>query len=146
MYSLVHFKFLCKLLKSLNSIACPLRKKFKIIARLFALDYTAVAVKGKVNPVKPVNHTSLVAVVTPTDRPRSVLNRRVIELFCGVVCVVTLPFWNFCWCRGFCHRTESDLFPFSLLNFTKYQIYIQCNYVSLILSVKCPIKYSCKIK
>ena len=34
------------------------------------------------------------------------------ELFCGVVCVVTLPFWDFCWCRGFCHRTESDLFLF----------------------------------
>ena len=28
---------------------------------------------------------------------------------------VTLPFWHFCWCRGFCHRTESDLFLFLLL-------------------------------
>ena len=64
---------------------------------------------------KPVNHTSWVAVVTPTDRPKSVRNRCVIELFCGVVCVVTLPFWHFCWCRGFCHRTESDLFLFLLL-------------------------------
>ena len=63
---------------------------------------------------KPVNHTSWVAVVTPTDRPKSVRNRCVIELFCGVVCVVTLPFWHFCWCRGFCHRTESDLFLFLL--------------------------------
>ena len=34
---------------------------------------------------KPVNHTSWVAVVTPTDRPKSVRNRCVIELFCGVV-------------------------------------------------------------
>ena len=41
---------------------------------------------------KPVNHTSWVAIVTPTDRPKSVRNRCVIELFCGVVCVVTLPF------------------------------------------------------
>ena len=41
---------------------------------------------------KPVNHTSLVAVVTPTDRPNSVRNRGVIELFWGVVCFVTLPF------------------------------------------------------
>ena len=49
---------------------------------------------------KPVNHTSLVAVVSPTDRPKSVRNRCVIELFCGVVCVVILPFWHFCWCRG----------------------------------------------
>ena len=41
---------------------------------------------------EPVNHTSWVALVTPTDRPKSVRNRCLIELFCGVVCVVTLPF------------------------------------------------------
>ena len=58
---------------------------------------------------KPVNNTSWVAVVTPTYRPKSVRNRCLIELFCDVVCVVTLPFWHFCWCRGFCHRTGSDL-------------------------------------
>ena len=63
---------------------------------------------------KPVNHTSWVAVVTRTDRPKSVRNRCVIELFCDVVYVVILPFWQFCWCRGFCHRTESDLFLFHL--------------------------------
>ena len=43
---------------------------------------------------KPVNHTSWVAVVTPTDRPKSVCNRCLIELFCGVVCVVTLPLFD----------------------------------------------------
>ena len=63
-------------------------------------------------PVNQVNHTSWVAVVTPTDRSKSVCNRCLIELFCGVVCVVTLPFWHFCWCRGFCHRTGSDLLLF----------------------------------
>ena len=61
---------------------------------------------------KPVNHTSWVAVVTPTDRPKSVRNRCLIELFCCVVCVVALPFWHFCLCRGFCHRTGSDLLLF----------------------------------
>ena len=61
---------------------------------------------------KPVNHTRWVAVVTPTDRPKSVRNCCLIEFFCGVVCVVTLPFWHFCWCRGFCHRTGSDLLFF----------------------------------
>ena len=65
-------------------------------------------------PVNQVNHTSWVVVVTPTDRPKSVRNCCLIELFCGVVCVVTLPFWHFCWCRGFCHRTGSDLFLFVL--------------------------------
>ena len=59
---------------------------------ILALDYIAVAVSGNVGPVKPVNHTSWVALVTPTDRPKSVRNRCLIELFCGVVCVVTLPF------------------------------------------------------
>ena len=54
-------------------------------------DYTAVAGSEKVGP-KPVNRTSWVAEVTPTDRPNSVRNRCVIEHFCGSVCVVTLPF------------------------------------------------------
>ena len=47
---------------------------------------------GKVGHVNQVNHTSWMAVVTPTDRPKSVRNRCVIELFCDLVCVVTLPF------------------------------------------------------
>ena len=78
---------------------------------------------------KPVNHTSWVALVTPTDRPKSVRNRCLIELFCGVVCVVTLPFWHFCWSRGFCHRTESDLFLF-LFTFTL--VYLQCQSKSIL--------------
>ena len=78
---------------------------------------------------KPVNHTSWVAVVTPTDRPKSVRNRCLIELFCGVVCVVTLPFWHFCWCRGFCHRTESDLFLFLQCKFPKLWVgYLQISF------------------
>ena len=67
---------------------------------------------------KPVNHTSWVAVVTPTDRPKSVRNCCLIELFCGVVCVVTLPLWHFCLYRGFCHRTGSDLLPFVSTQFS----------------------------
>ena len=39
---------------------------------------------GRFGPVNQVNHTRWVAIVTPTDRPQSVRNRRVIELFCGV--------------------------------------------------------------
>ena len=44
------------------------------------LDYTILAVSGKVGPV---NHTSW-AVVSPTDRPKSVHYQCVIELFGGV--------------------------------------------------------------
>ena len=47
---------------------------------------------GKVGPVNQVNYTSWVAIVTPTDPPKSVCNRSVIELFCGVMCVVIFPF------------------------------------------------------
>ena len=36
------------------------------------------------DPVNRFNHTSWVTVVTPTDRPKSVRNRCVIEVFCGV--------------------------------------------------------------
>ena len=51
--------------------------------------------------------------VTSTDRPKSVCNRCVIEGFGGVFVVTTL-FGFFFGCRGFCHRTESDLFLFLL--------------------------------
>ena len=36
------------------------------------------------DPVNWFNHTSFVAIATPTDRPKSVRNRCVIEVFCGV--------------------------------------------------------------
>ena len=55
-------------------------------------DYTVVAGSGKVGPINQVNHTSWVAVDTPTDRPKSVRNRCVIEPFCDVVCVVSCTF------------------------------------------------------
>ena len=41
---------------------------------------------------KPVNHTSWVAVVTPTDRPKSVRNRCVIELFVAFFVLSLCPF------------------------------------------------------
>ena len=56
----------------------------KSYLHVLALDYTTVAVIWKVSPVKPVNHTSWMTVVTPSDRPKSVRNRCVIELLCDV--------------------------------------------------------------
>ena len=64
--------------------------------------------------VNRFNHTSGVTAVTPTDRPESVCNRCVIEVFWGAFFVVTLLFGFVCGCRGFCHGTESDLFLFLL--------------------------------
>ena len=49
---------------------------------------------GGWDPVNRVDHTSWVAVVTPIDRPGSVRNRCVIEVF-GGVCVLSCCFWGF---------------------------------------------------
>ena len=73
------------------------------------------------DPVHRFKHTSWVAVVAPTDRPKSVRNRCVIEVFGGVCVLSRFLFYFFSvgvW--GFCHRTESDLFPFLL--FTVSQV------------------------
>ena len=55
-------------------------------------DYTAVAGNGKVGPVNQVNHISWVVVVTPTDRPKSVRNRCLIELFVALFMLSLCPF------------------------------------------------------
>ena len=60
--------------------------------KICPLDYTAFADSGKIGiPVNRFNHTSWVAIVTPTDRPnsvrnrpKSVRNRCVIDIFGGV--------------------------------------------------------------
>ena len=53
------------------------------------------------------NHTSWVAVVTLTDRPKSVRNRCIIEVFWLLLGLLL-------WIKGlFSYRTESDLFLFS---------------------------------
>ena len=44
----------------------------------------------------PSMHTSWITVVTPTDRPKSVRNRCVIDDFGGVF-VLSIGFWIFCW-------------------------------------------------
>ena len=72
-------------------VCCLYKEVYLQILNVCPFDYTAVAGSGKVGR-KPVNHTSWVAVVTPTDRPKSVRNCCLIELFCDVVCVVVLPF------------------------------------------------------
>ena len=96
-YNIYHLCFTCI---DFNDISAWVGCWFVVYIRRFIykflnvcpFDYTAFAGSGKFGPVNQVNHTSWVAVVTPTDRPKSVRNRCVIELFCGVVCVVTLPF------------------------------------------------------
>ena len=73
-------------------VCCLYKEVYLQIFKRASFDFTAVAGSGKVGPVHQVNHTSWEAVLTPTDRPKSVHNRCVIELFCGVVCVAAWPF------------------------------------------------------
>ena len=50
-----------------------------------------------------------------------------------------LPFWHVCWCRGFCHRTESDLFL--SLNIATYVMTCPYNIISCLHSIiSCPHK------
>ena len=70
--------------------------------------------------VNQSNNTSGVTAVAPTDRPKSVRNRCVIEVFGGVFYVATMLFGFFCGFMGVCHRTESDLFLLSLYALTLY--------------------------
>ena len=58
----------------------------------------------------------LLTAVSPTDRPKSVCNRCVIEVLVAFF-VVTMLFGFFCLCRGFHHRTESDVFFFLFHSF-----------------------------
>ena len=43
---------------------------------------------GRLGTVNRFNHNSWMTVVTPTDNPKSVHNRCVIEVFWGAFCVV----------------------------------------------------------
>ena len=108
----------------------PQRGKGPDLCPLWLLVGTPSAIRPELaslegGPVNQVNHTSSVTVVTPTNRPKSVRNRCLIELFCGVVCVVALLFWHCCWCKGFCHRTGSDLLFVFFPNCTKTLLFSQ---------------------
>ena len=69
-----------------------IRRLINQFLKVCPFDYTAVAESGKVGSVNQVNHTSLVTVVTATDRPKSVRNRCVIELFVALFVLSLCPF------------------------------------------------------
>ena len=82
-----------------DRVRCPQTLIWNVIYKFLNVcpfDYTAVAGSGKVGPVNQVNHTSWVAVVTPTDRTKSVRNRCVIELFVALFVLSLCPFDMFC--------------------------------------------------
>ena len=71
---------------------CLYKEVYLQIFNVCPFDYTAVAGSGKVGPVNQVNHTSWVTVVSPTDRPKPVRNRCVIELFVAFFVLSLCPF------------------------------------------------------
>ena len=93
-------------------VCCLYKEVYLQIFKCMSLWLHGCCGKWEGGPVNRLTTPVGVAVVTPTDRPKSVCNCCLIELFCSVVCVFTLPFWRFYWCRGFCHRTGSDIFLF----------------------------------
>ena len=57
------------------------------VALVCPFAYTAFVVSGKVeDPVNRFHHTSWMIVVTQTNRPKSLRNRCVIEVFGSVLC------------------------------------------------------------
>ena len=97
LYNIYHLCFTCIDFYDLSALGgcwfvVYIRRFIYKFLNVCPFDNTAVAGSGKVGPVNQVKHTSWLAVVTPTDRPKSVLNRCVIKLFCGVVCVALLTF------------------------------------------------------
>ena len=63
------------------------------------------------DPINRFKHTNWVAIRTPTDGPKSVRDCCVIEIVGGFF-VLSRCLLDFSGCRGFCNRTESDLFLF----------------------------------
>ena len=64
------------------------------------------------------------AIVTPTDRPKSVRKRCVIEVF-GDVFVLSRCYLDFlCDCRDFCDKTESDIFLFLFEKYGFQRMYL----------------------
>ena len=71
-------------------------------------DYTAVAGSGKVVPINRL--TSWVVVVTPTDRPKSVRNRCVIELFLWRRLCCDFALLTFLLVQGVCHLSLYSIY------------------------------------
>ena len=86
LYNIYHLCFTCIDFYDLSAwggcwFIVYIRRFIYQVLNVCPFEYSAVAGSEKVGPVNQVNHTSWVAIVTPTDRPRSIHNRSVIELF-----------------------------------------------------------------
>ena len=91
-YIVPHFYDLPALVGCLSSVS--IRRIIYKFRNVCPFDYTVVMVSGKVELVNRFNNTSRVAVVIPTDRPKSIRHHCVIECFGGVF-VLSRCFLNF---------------------------------------------------
>ena len=91
------------------SVCCLYKEVYLQIFKYLSFYYTAVAESGKVGPI---NQTRWVAVVTPTDLPKSVCNRCIIDFLCYMY---HFAFFHACWYRGFYQQTEADPILFLLM-------------------------------
>ena len=81
---------------NVTQLSCPVWKVTLLLVVL-TLDCTAIAMSGKVRSYIwcMIKHTSWVAIITPTDRPKSVRNHcvlLVIERFGGVFALYLCPY------------------------------------------------------
>ena len=84
-----HLTYLCNNLYCLSALvgcwsSVFIRRVIYNFLNVCPFVYTAFAVSGKVEILLTGKHTSWVAIVTPTDRPKSVSNHCVIEVFSSV--------------------------------------------------------------
>ena len=86
------YRFLWPLRLGWLLVCCLYKEVIYNFLNVCPFDYTAAVGCWKVRPVNQVNHTSRVAVVAPTDRPKSVRNRCVIELFLSLFVLSHCPF------------------------------------------------------
>ena len=97
LYIIHHLCFTCIYFYNLSAwggcwFVVYIRRFIYNFLNLYPFYYQAVAGIGKVGPVNQVNHTSWVAVATPTDRPKSLRNRCVIELVVALFVLSLCPF------------------------------------------------------
>ena len=104
-----HFNNLSALNGCWSSVS--VRRSIYNILNTCPFECTAVLVSGKVGARKSVLPHQWGGVVYPSDRPKSVRNRCVIEVLVAFLCC-HIVFGLFCGYRGFFHRTESNLFLF----------------------------------
>ena len=96
LYDIYHLCFMCIDFYDLSAwggcwFVVFIRRFSYIFSNACPFDYMAVAGSGKVGPVIQVTPTIWVAVVTPTDRPKSVRNRCVIVLFVALFVLSLCP-------------------------------------------------------